>query len=59
MTGEVKSPAGETVQRVSGEWNASLDFTSVHVREGCLHISDLAHFADTVLYVKRSVAQLQ
>jgi len=31
VTGEVKSPSGETVQRVSGEWNASLDFTSVHV----------------------------
>jgi len=32
VTGEVKNPAGETVQRVSGEWNASLDFTSIHVR---------------------------
>ena len=31
VTGEVKSPSGETVQRIAGEWNASLDFTGVNV----------------------------
>jgi len=37
VTGEVKSPVGETVQRVSGEWNASLDFTNVHVTPALLY----------------------
>jgi len=41
VTGELKNPAGETVERVSGEWNASLDFTSVHVRRR-LYVFDVS-----------------
>jgi len=51
VTGEVKSPAGETVQRVSGEWNASLDFTNSHVCSNLLlsHLYVYHEFASHLL----------
>jgi len=56
VTGEVKNPAGETVQRVSGEWNASLDFTTVQVTS--VHCFSLS-FCIRLWYSDFIIVQLQ